>query len=226
MKLKELFSFSSRSTVEVAKEKKDFHAQYVMKDQIGKGGFGVVYSATRKRDGLEVAVKEVSKDERVVTAAEGLPLEVALMQQLQDVPGVIRFLDYFDMSHCFYIVMERFNSKDLFDFISEQGHLPEALARDLFRQLLETVVSCHNNGVVHRDIKDENILIDLNTFKIKLIDFGSGAFMEDRLYHEFQGTLMLEVAHRLSNVGFSIKRIIYSILVYFISYLALLLKNS
>jgi serine/threonine protein kinase len=160
----------------------------MVKEQLGKGGFGVVYSAVRRCDGLEVAVKEVNKDERVVVGNGNLPLEVALMQQLQDVPGVIRFIDYFDMQTCFYIVMERFHSKDLFDFISEQGPLPEALAKDIFRQLLTTLVSCHQKGVVHRDIKDENILIDLNTFKIKLIDFGSGCFLEDRVYREFQGT--------------------------------------
>merc|ERR1719346_529435 len=62
------------------------------------------------------------------------------------------------------------------------------MAKDIFRQLLTTLVSCHQKGVVHRDIKDENILIDLNTFKIKLIDFGSGCFLEDRVYREFQGT--------------------------------------
>merc|ERR1712051_392405 len=171
MKLKQLFSFSSRSSSSGSLEqgKKDFHAQYMVKEQLGKGGFGVVYSAVRRCDGLEVAVKEVNKDERVVVGDGSLPLEVALMQQLQDVPGVIRFIDYFD-------------------FISEQGPLPEALAKDIFRQLLTTLVSCHQKGVVHRDIKDENILIDLNTFKIKLIDFGSGCFLEDRVYREFQGT--------------------------------------
>merc|ERR1712004_677828 len=161
MKLKQLFSFSSRSSSSGSLEqgRKDFHTQYLVKEQLGKGGFGVVYSAVRRSDGLEVAVKEV-----------------------------IRFIDYFDMQTCFYIVMERFHSKDLFDFISEQGPLPEALAKDIFRQLLTTLVSCHQKGVVHRDIKDENILIDLNTFKIKLIDFGSGCFLEDRVYREFQGT--------------------------------------
>ena len=190
VKLSELFSFSSRtSTIGVVEGKKrDFHAQYAVKEQIGKGGFGTVYSAVRRRDGMEVAVKEVSKDERVVVDSTSLPLEVALMQQVQDVPGVIRLIDYFDMQHCFYIVMERLHSKDLFDFISEQGPLPEALARDLFRQLLTTVIACHQKGVVHRDIKDENILIDLSTCKIKLIDFGSGALLEKKIYHEFQGT--------------------------------------
>ena len=190
MKLKQLFSFSSRSSSSgrLQQGKKDFHTQYTMKEELGKGGFGVVYSAVRRSDGLEVAVKEVDKDVKVVDGNDKLPLEVALMQQLQDVPGVIRFIDYFDMQTCFYIVMERFHSKDLFDFISEQGPLPEALAKDIFRQLLTTLVSCHQKGVVHRDIKDENILIDLNTFKIKLIDFGSGCFLEDRVYREFQGT--------------------------------------
>merc|ERR1712179_494665 len=151
MKFKELFSFSSRSSSvgNLDPSKKDFHAQYTVKEQIGKGGFGVVYAAVRRSDGLEVAVKEVGKDERVVGASNSnLPLEVALMQQVNDVPGVIRFIDYFDINTCFYIVMERFNSKDLFDFISEAGPLPESLAKDLFKQLLETIIACHSKGVV------------------------------------------------------------------------------
>merc|ERR1712226_100663 len=179
MKLKQLFSFSSRSSSTGSLElgKRDFHSQYMVKEQLGKGGFGVVYAAVRRSDGIEVAVKEVSKDERVVVGPNSIPLEVALMQQVQDVPGVIKFIDYFDMQHCFYIVMERFNSKDLFDFISEAGPLPEGLAKDIFRQLLVTLVTCHHKGIVHRDIKGENILIDVNTLKIKLIDFGSGTFL-------------------------------------------------
>merc|ERR1712088_870954 len=160
--LSELFSLSSWNSTTGSLElgKKDFHAKYIVKEQLGKGGFGVVYSAERRSDGMEVAVKEVSKDEKVMMGEDNIPLEVALMQQLQDVPGV----------------MERFQCKDLFDFISEQGPLPETLAKELFKQILQTIMDCHKRGIVHRDIKDENILIDLKTFRTKVIDFGSGAY--------------------------------------------------
>merc|ERR1712212_1453877 len=190
MKLRDLLPFSckaSSSNTSMSKGRKGLHSLYAVKEEIGRGGFGVVYAAERKSDGLEVAVKEVSKDIDMLVD-DNVPLEVALMQQVNDVPGVIKLLDYFDTSDSFYVVMERFNSKDLFDFISEQGPLPEHLARDLFMQLVDTVSECHEKGVVHRDIKDENILIDINTFKIKLIDFGSGALLQEGLYHKFKGT--------------------------------------
>merc|ERR1711997_13745 len=188
--LSELLNLSSWNSTTGSPElgKKDFHAKYTVKEQLGKGGFGVVYSAVRRSDGLEVAVKEVSKDEKVMLGSDNMPLEVALMQQLQDVPGVIKLIDYFEMNHSYFIVMERFNCKDLFDFISEQGPLPETLAKDLFKQILQTIMGCHKRGIMHRDIKDENILIDLKTLKTKVIDFGSGDYIEDKVYQRFSGT--------------------------------------
>ena len=192
MKLKNLLSFSSQSSTTGSLEvsKRDFKSLYELRKAIGKGGFGVVYAGIRRKDNLPVAVKIVSKSEPVSeTETQEKPLEVALMEQVSDVPGVIQFLDYFDMGDSFYIVMERFRCKDLFDFISEQGPLPENVARELFKQVLGTVRDCHHRGVVHRDIKDENILIDLKTKKIKLIDFGSGTFQgRDKMYRKFEGT--------------------------------------
>jgi len=159
---------------------------------LGKGGFGTVYAGIRRRDGKVVAIKQIPKSS--VPALEMLhgrkvPLELALMKTVQSVEGVVKLLDYFERSDSFVIVMERpDNCRDMFDYITEKGALEESVARGFFKQIVETVLACHSEGVIHRDIKDENILIDTETGKLKLIDFGSGAFFKEDVFSEFEGT--------------------------------------
>ena len=114
------------------------------------------------------------------------------MQKLAGVESCVKLYAFFETEKDYIIVMEKPSRvKDLFDYITDRGPLPESEARFLFRQIVDTTCAVHAHGVVHRDLKDENFLIDTETLELKLIDFGSGAFLEDKIYTDLDGKYFL-----------------------------------
>lgn len=183
--------------------------RYEIGKLIGQGGYGKVVSAVRRSDRLPVALKYISRNEILdwhtadPTTTEPVPLEVALLQHLQAVPSVIRLLEYFELDACpelalgpcFVLVMERPDGVDLFEYVGKKkgSYLNELQAYRVFAQVLQAVIDIHKLGVVHCDIKDENIIIEQKTGKIKLIDFGCGAFLEDRsqFFYSLRGKISI-----------------------------------
>merc|ERR1719245_1780102 len=169
-----------------------FEDAYRVGDVLGKGGFGTVYAGLRVRDKREVAIKHVARNKVMEWASlngRRVPLELKLLHTVQSVDGVIKLLDFFEKSDSFIYILEKpAHSKDLFDFITDKGSLEEQLAKNFFKQITDTVIACHKKGIVHRDIKDENVIIDLKSGKCSLIDFGSGALLKEEVYTDFDGT--------------------------------------
>ncbi|XP_055023818.2 serine/threonine-protein kinase pim-2 [Misgurnus anguillicaudatus] len=182
--------------------KEPFEKQYKYGALLGSGGFGSVFAGQRLSDGQQVAIKQISRDRvqkwaRLPGEANMVPIEIALLVSLGggqgSVPGhrnIIRMLDWFEVpGQGYLIVFEKPQPcQDLFDFITERGALEEPIAQRFLKQVVEALQFCHSKGIVHRDIKDENILVDTRTGDIKIIDFGSGALLKDSIYTDFEGT--------------------------------------
>lgn len=97
-----------------------------------------------------------------------------MMNKVKGHPNAIQLIDYIPMHDYVAIVMERrLHCKDLFDLREQQtSPYSENDARKLIKQLGSVLLTMERKGLIHRDIKSENVLVDLDNGQVKLIDFG------------------------------------------------------
>ena len=165
---------------------------YLYGRPIGQGAFGKVNLGLNVLTGRVVAIKSFKKrsEEKFKTNMKKILYETDLMKRFNH-PNITKILEVFHDEDYMLIVMEYINGGNLFSFVKKRRKLNEKMAKFLFRQIILGIKHIHSQNIVHRDIKLENILIDLNN-NVKICDFGIGKILKssDELLYDRCGTPM------------------------------------
>ncbi|KAF7542577.1 hypothetical protein G7Z17_g11453 [Cylindrodendrum hubeiense] len=152
---------------------------------IGQGSFGSVYLALHAVTGELLAVKQVEapapgansqNDSRKKSMIEALKREIALLRDLRHA-NIVQYLGCSSSADYLNIFLEYVPGGSVQTMLNSYGALPEPLVRSFVRQILMGLSYLHNQGIIHRDIKGANILVD-NKGTIKISDFGISKKLE------------------------------------------------
>ncbi|KXS17825.1 Pkinase-domain-containing protein, partial [Gonapodya prolifera JEL478] len=137
---------------------------------IGEGEFGKVKLGVDARTGQEVAVKLVRKEGLLGAKREKLMREIALLKTAHH-PHIVKLFDIIETERHVGLVMEYAAGGELFEHILQRKMLKESEAKALFRELCGGVSYLHAHGIVHRDLKLENLLLTHDRHLL-ITDFG------------------------------------------------------
>lgn len=156
-----------------------FARRFEIIEEIGQGGMGTVYKAfdTKIREvvALKLLKPEIASDPEVI---ERFQNEMKLARKVAH-RHVCRMYDLNEEGLSYYLSMEYVQGEDLKSFIRRSGHLNEAKALVLARQIAEGLAEAHRLGIVHRDLKPHNIMIDRDG-NAKIMDFGISRSLHGR----------------------------------------------
>ncbi|MEH2195567.1 MAG: protein kinase [Nostoc sp.] len=150
--------------------------KYTLIQEIGRGGFGITFKATHHYLDQEVVMKTIN--ERLRQHPDFAKFERQFQDEARRLatcihPNIVRVSDFFVEAGLPYMVMEYIRGETLGDaFVLPGITLPEATAIHYIRQIGAALQVVHNNGLLHRDVKPDNIIQRLGTQEVVLIDFG------------------------------------------------------
>ncbi|KAJ5919772.1 hypothetical protein N7454_009607 [Penicillium verhagenii] len=176
---------------------------YVILEEMGQGAYGQVKLGRLKKGAADekmvlkfvtkkrILVDTWTRDRRLGT----VPLEIHVLDFLRRDgfrhPNIVEMQGFFEDDINYYIEMipHGLPGMDLFDYIELKANMDESECRSIFKQVVSAIHHLHTKAlVVHRDIKDENVILD-GEGRIKLIDFGSAAYIKNGPFDVFVGTI-------------------------------------
>jgi formylglycine-generating enzyme required for sulfatase activity/tRNA A-37 threonylcarbamoyl transferase component Bud32 len=149
--------------------------RYRIVSLLKKGGMGAIYRAWHLSLNMPVAIKEMVPKPGLDAKAlnqlrQQFQQEAAVLAHLSH-PNLVRVIDHFEEASKVYLVMDFVEGESLGDLIEHEGALPEDEVLEWADQLLDALAYCHDQGVIHRDIKPQNVLIRSDG-RAMLVDFG------------------------------------------------------
>lgn len=173
---------------------------FILGNTIGEGEFGKVKLGWKQDSSVQVAIKLIKRDTVGSNPSRLAKIrrEVTILRELQH-PNIVQLIDMVETDRYIGIILEYASGGELFDYILNHRYLKDQSARRLFAQLVSGVGYLHKKGIVHRDLKLENLLLDRNR-NIIITDFGfANTFNpnEDLLDEEEQGLTDREFVKRI-----------------------------
>lgn len=148
--------------------------QYKIDKLLGEGGFGKVWRGTHKKTKEVVAIKtiDISESYKSADLIQQIYREAKILKQLSH-RNIIKLYQAFEIRKELHLIMEYAGGGELSDLVRELGGLTEIETRNIIMQVALAMQICHSKGVIHRDLKLENVLFDSPARnKIKVVDFG------------------------------------------------------
>ena len=167
--------------------------RYVIQEVLGQGGFGITYLGIDKLYGNKVAIKEYYPQEIAMRKAQYEDVvtvtsieeknnydkgkkrfldEAQVMARFNKNEGIVKILDFFEANNTAYIVMEYLEGITLKQYLGKYGVIQFRNLIEMMLPLLEALIEIHSQGLIHRDISPDNIMVQHNS-KLKLMDFGA-----------------------------------------------------
>ncbi|WP_395295818.1 protein kinase [Kitasatospora hibisci] len=153
--------------------------RYELGDRLGRGGMGTVWRAWDRMLDREVAVKELTvshlPEEELQILHARMKREASAAARIKH-PGVITVHDVLEQDGRPWIVMELVDGRSLADVISQDGTLQPRAVAEVGSQVLAALHRGHQLGVLHRDVKPANVLLERGTGRVVLLDFGIATY--------------------------------------------------